>query len=239
MLCILSKAFFRYLLQLSLISRLFLIIFLCFLRRQLKHGISTAEFQRGFQSGFQIPYLMYNPKVVYKSKTKDGSTRPYRLSVEGNIGSGKSTFLKYFQQFNAVETYLVKLYKFHQTNLWLIIRNFNRSHWMSGETFRVTTCSSCSTLTCRNGTWPSSTWCNWAGSTSKRLIPLRLCRCLKEVCKITGLNLSKYAQDWVAKNVITDIVLVRWLIMKDCSRKLNTTFSTSGIRGSAATQTLD
>jgi predicted NACHT family NTPase len=54
---------------------------------------------------------MYNPKVVYKSKAKDGASRPYRLSVEGNIGSGKSTFLKYFQQFNAVETYLVSNHK--------------------------------------------------------------------------------------------------------------------------------
>lgn len=31
--------------------------------------------------------------------------RPFRVSVEGNIGAGKSTFIKYFSQFPEIETY--------------------------------------------------------------------------------------------------------------------------------------
>ncbi|CAB3386186.1 Hypothetical predicted protein [Cloeon dipterum] len=54
------------------------------------------------------PYLIYNPKKMYKSR-KSEVPRPYRVSVEGNIGSGKSTFLSYFERFSEVEIYLEPL----------------------------------------------------------------------------------------------------------------------------------
>ncbi|KAK6644736.1 hypothetical protein RUM43_001005 [Polyplax serrata] len=38
-------------------------------------------------------------------------SRPIKISVEGNIGSGKSTFLNYFKQFSFVETYTEPLDK--------------------------------------------------------------------------------------------------------------------------------
>ncbi|XP_059489360.1 thymidine kinase 2, mitochondrial-like [Neocloeon triangulifer] len=55
------------------------------------------------------PYLICNSKVMYKGRNSYSAPRPYRVSVEGNIGSGKSTFLSYFQRFAAVETYLEPL----------------------------------------------------------------------------------------------------------------------------------
>lgn len=33
--------------------------------------------------------------------------RPFRISIEGNIGAGKSTLIKYFSQFPGIETYPV------------------------------------------------------------------------------------------------------------------------------------
>lgn len=33
--------------------------------------------------------------------------RPFRISIEGNIGSGKSTFLKHFEKYSYVETHPV------------------------------------------------------------------------------------------------------------------------------------
>ncbi|CAB3386189.1 Hypothetical predicted protein [Cloeon dipterum] len=45
---------------------------------------------------------------MYKSR-KSEVPRPYRVSVEGNIGSGKSTFLSYFERFSEVEIYLEPL----------------------------------------------------------------------------------------------------------------------------------
>lgn len=35
------------------------------------------------------------------------SKRPYRVSIEGNIGSGKSTCIKHFEKYNNVETHAV------------------------------------------------------------------------------------------------------------------------------------
>lgn len=35
----------------------------------------------------------------------DNCRKPFKISVEGNIGSGKSTFLNYFKQFSFVQTY--------------------------------------------------------------------------------------------------------------------------------------
>jgi deoxynucleoside kinase len=31
--------------------------------------------------------------------------RPFRVSVEGNIGAGKSTLIEYFNSFSGIETY--------------------------------------------------------------------------------------------------------------------------------------
>lgn len=33
--------------------------------------------------------------------------RPFRVSIEGNIGSGKSTCIKHFEKFDTVETHAV------------------------------------------------------------------------------------------------------------------------------------
>jgi deoxynucleoside kinase len=33
--------------------------------------------------------------------------RPFRVSVEGNIGAGKSTLIEYFNSFSGIETYRV------------------------------------------------------------------------------------------------------------------------------------
>lgn len=33
--------------------------------------------------------------------------RPFRVSIEGNIGSGKSTCIKFFEKFNHVQTHAV------------------------------------------------------------------------------------------------------------------------------------
>ncbi|KAF5287481.1 hypothetical protein FQA39_LY04109 [Lamprigera yunnana] len=36
---------------------------------------------------------------------KTPTDRPFRVSIEGNIGAGKSTLIKYFSNFNGIETY--------------------------------------------------------------------------------------------------------------------------------------
>lgn len=38
------------------------------------------------------------------------SNRPFRVSIEGNIGAGKSTMIKYFTSFSGIETYTVSTF---------------------------------------------------------------------------------------------------------------------------------
>ena len=42
-------------------------------------------------------------KGVSNCNNEDRSGRPFVVSIEGNIGSGKSTMLKYFEKFEDVE----------------------------------------------------------------------------------------------------------------------------------------
>jgi len=35
--------------------------------------------------------------------------KPFRVAIEGNVGSGKSTLIKYFENFKEVETNAVSL----------------------------------------------------------------------------------------------------------------------------------
>lgn len=35
--------------------------------------------------------------------------KPFRVAIEGNVGSGKSTLIKYFEKFKEVETNAVSL----------------------------------------------------------------------------------------------------------------------------------
>lgn len=46
------------------------------------------------------------------TNVKTPTDRPFRVSVEGNIGAGKSTLIKYFQNFAGIETYPVSVYIF-------------------------------------------------------------------------------------------------------------------------------
>lgn len=41
------------------------------------------------------------------TNVKTPSDRPFRVSIEGNIGAGKSTLIKYFQHMPVIETYVV------------------------------------------------------------------------------------------------------------------------------------
>lgn len=43
------------------------------------------------------------------TNVKTPSDRPFRVSIEGNIGAGKSTLIKYFKDFDGIETYAVSL----------------------------------------------------------------------------------------------------------------------------------
>lgn len=55
----------------------------------------------------------YNIVVLSPENTLNNvttpSNRPFRVSVEGNIGAGKSTMLKYFSSFAGIETYMVSM----------------------------------------------------------------------------------------------------------------------------------
>ena len=51
------------------------------------------------------------PRFQSVSSVKIVPSKPVKISVEGNIGSGKSTFLNYFKQFSFVETYYEPLEK--------------------------------------------------------------------------------------------------------------------------------
>lgn len=41
------------------------------------------------------------------------SKRPFRVSIEGNIGSGKSTCIKFFEKFRNVEAHPVRYFTQH------------------------------------------------------------------------------------------------------------------------------
>ncbi|KAL0281584.1 UNVERIFIED_CONTAM: hypothetical protein PYX00_002523 [Menopon gallinae] len=43
--------------------------------------------------------------IMSSGYCKENSSRPFRVSIEGNIGSGKTTLLNYFKQFSNVQTY--------------------------------------------------------------------------------------------------------------------------------------
>ncbi|XP_025836514.1 deoxynucleoside kinase-like [Agrilus planipennis] len=47
-------------------------------------------------------FMQISPLLM---KITTPSNRPFRVSVEGNIGAGKSTFIKYFSKFPGIETY--------------------------------------------------------------------------------------------------------------------------------------
>lgn len=38
--------------------------------------------------------------------------KPFRVAIEGNVGSGKSTLIKYFENFMDVEVYPVSIHLF-------------------------------------------------------------------------------------------------------------------------------
>lgn len=49
---------------------------------------------------------MNNMKTV-STAARAAAKRPFRVSIEGNIGSGKSTCIKFFEKFKNVETHAV------------------------------------------------------------------------------------------------------------------------------------
>lgn len=51
---------------------------------------------------------MPNVKAI-TSAARVASRRPFRVSIEGNIGSGKSTCIKYFEKFPNVEAHAVSI----------------------------------------------------------------------------------------------------------------------------------
>lgn len=38
--------------------------------------------------------------------------KPFRVAIEGNVGSGKSTLIKYFEKFKNVDAHSVSIYCF-------------------------------------------------------------------------------------------------------------------------------
>lgn len=51
--------------------------------------------------------------------------RPFRVSIEGNIGSGKSTCIKYFEKYSNVETHAVSNHftETHDCNLYSLSKS--------------------------------------------------------------------------------------------------------------------
>lgn len=47
------------------------------------------------------------------TNVKTPTDRPFRVSIEGNIGAGKSTLIKYFSNIPGIETFAVSVYKEH------------------------------------------------------------------------------------------------------------------------------
>lgn len=66
------------------------------------------------------------------SAVRATNKRPFRVSIEGNIGSGKSTCIKYFDKYPNVEKHAVNehnnAYEFHKfsspTHLYLFLSNY-------------------------------------------------------------------------------------------------------------------
>lgn len=48
------------------------------------------------------------------TNVKTPTDRPFRVSIEGNIGAGKSTLIKYFKDMRGIETYAVS-FNFNST----------------------------------------------------------------------------------------------------------------------------
>lgn len=76
---------------------------LCHYKRQLITSL-RHQFYFSFSKEARIP--SWNMKSV-AAAARSLRKRPFRVSIEGNIGSGKSTCIKFFDKFDNVETHAV------------------------------------------------------------------------------------------------------------------------------------
>lgn len=68
------------------------------------------------------------------------SDRPFRVSVEGNIGAGKSSLIEYFSKFPGIETYPVRIQWFFFIPCFILIL---RSPSTGGGIWMATICWTC------------------------------------------------------------------------------------------------
>lgn len=112
--------------------------------------------------------------------------RPFRVSIEGNIGAGKSTLIDYFSQISGIETYgvspLASLSRFSRL---FSPRNQLNFGGTSTESISSISCTRIST----SGSAFSRTMSSWLDLKSKRLspqTPILLYKFLKDPFKIIG-----------------------------------------------------
>ena len=91
--------------------------------------------------------------------TPSSSDRPFTVLVEGNIGSGKSTFLEHFNKFQDEVSLLVNFCNPGWVVVcWILCSNqrwmYSRSRCPSGKMWRATTFCNWCTTTPRGGVWP-------------------------------------------------------------------------------------
>lgn len=80
----------------------------------------------------KVPFTGITPlkDVNYEPQEK----QPFRVSIEGNIGAGKSTLIKFFENVEGVETYAVGLHLFLRSLIFCYELFFFRSPLIGGET---------------------------------------------------------------------------------------------------------
>ena len=63
-----------------------------------------GHFGDGFKKPVTMPHIASDPlSPVSPTKSLQTNNRPFVVSIEGNIGAGKSTMLKFFEQYTDVE----------------------------------------------------------------------------------------------------------------------------------------